>query len=83
MTLRFWPSSVDKVDCWVLIGIDDKELVPVEDVWLLIGWILVIISVSTVISIVLGDVAVVEELVELAMTVPDVSIAVTISVSKE
>jgi hypothetical protein len=36
-----------------------------------------------VISIVLCDVAIVEELVELAMTVPDVSIAVTISVSKE
>jgi hypothetical protein len=48
-----------------------------------LGSILVIISVSTTVSIVLCDVAVVEELVGLAVTVPDVSIAVTISVSKE
>jgi hypothetical protein len=48
-----------------------------------LGSILVIISVSTTVSIVLCDVSVVDELVGFAVTVPDVSIAVAISVAIE
>jgi hypothetical protein len=60
-----------------VICIDGKELVPVEDVWLVLVSIFVTISVS----ILLCDVTVVDELVGLVVTVLDISVSLTSSVS--
>ncbi len=69
-----WPSWVDEVDCWVLVCAVGKELGWMEEVWLVLISMLVTISVSPIVSIVLCDVTVVDEVFEVVVVIIDVSI---------
>jgi len=69
------------VDDWALLCVVDIEFVKLERVWLLLGWMLVTISVSSEASVILCDVDAAAEPNCVLVVIVCVSVSLTNSVS--